>query len=79
MNCTNCGNEIKENYNFCGNCGEKINKMTSALTQLDEKKDNTNLAKKGTRVKTLMEIAFILYFIELFFGIVMTIAIFKIV
>ena len=37
MYCKNCGNEIKENENFCGKCGQKVD--------VEDTSNNTNVIK----------------------------------
>ncbi|WP_125588153.1 zinc-ribbon domain-containing protein [Companilactobacillus jidongensis] len=54
MHCSNCGVEIPENAEFCPNCGQKVERVSSASNETVSK--NKRTIKPHTKRKTIIKL-----------------------
>ena len=70
--CTKCGNELKDNDNFCGKCGAKVEMEEPRQFGVEDIYSNNYADKREYTSNTVGKISFILSIVGLvFFNIIM--------
>lgn len=59
MKCINCGNESKENDNFCTNCGVRLGQSIEISTENNVTNESVNLQSKNTNKKRIPTLSWI--------------------
>ena len=67
MYCKNCGNEVKEENNFCTKCGMKIDKEEIIINaeKRETKKENVKLSRKEKILLVIVILFLIIFMIYL--------------